>query len=332
MMLKQQVCGIDVSKDVLDYCLVNRQSGGSSHSSVLNDVASIEQQFSLPQYDQTLFVVEHTGNYSAKALHVLSRLERQVVVVNPFHSKSYMSALGQVSKNDQQAAWTLAQMGLHLDIRPYKAPSMEQQKRTQLMRATLALEKQQRMLKNQLHALEQLPFVEASVQQALEQVLRNVTIQIEGLTKQLYNPSSDPEYEQKLRLATSVKGIGTKTANAILLATNGLEGFEDASKLAKFLGLTPHSHFSGSSVHKRGSMTRYGNSDVRAMLYICTRSAIRYNKACAALYLRLRAKGKPHKVAAVAVMHKLIKQVFFCVNNKTIFDNDFEEKQVTSSK
>jgi hypothetical protein len=52
-----------------------------------------------------------------------------------------------------------------------------------------------------------------------------------------------------------------------------------------------------------------------------TRSAIRYNLACKDLYERLRKRGKPHKLAAVAVMHKLVKQLFVCLKTKTVFDH-----------
>ena len=47
---------------------------------------------------------------------------------------------------------------------------------------------------------------------------------------------------------------------------------------------------------------------------MAARSAIRYNHACKELYERLRAKGKPYKKAIVAVMNKLVKQVFGVVN------------------
>ena len=39
-------------------------------------------------------------------------------------------------------------------------------------------------------------------------------------------------------------------------------------------------------------------------------AAIRYNKTCKELYERLRAKGKPYKVALIAAVNKLIKQAF----------------------
>lgn len=53
-----------------------------------------------------------------------------------------------------------------------------------------------------------------------------------------------------------------------------------------------------------------GMGQVRKVLYMAATSAIRCNKACKDLYERLRAKGKPYRVALIAAVNKLIKQVF----------------------
>lgn len=118
-------------------------------------------------------------------------------------------------------------------------------------------------------------------------------------------------------------GIGQKTATLLLTATGGLQNFQRPRQLSKFLGLVPSSHDSGSSIKIRGRMTKRGNSMLRASLYMAARSAKRFNLACKELYERLRAKGKPHKKAMVAIMNKLIKQVFGVVASKKDFDNDF---------
>ena len=61
------------------------------------------------------------------------------------------------------------------------------------------------------------------------------------------------------------------------------------------------------------------------MLYVCAWSAIRYNSACKVLYERLLERGKPSKVALVAVMNKLIRQVFAVVQKGEPYDDNFEE-------
>lgn len=53
-----------------------------------------------------------------------------------------------------------------------------------------------------------------------------------------------------------------------------------------------------------------GMGTIRKVLYMAAISAIKCNKACKDLYGRLREKGKPHKVALIAAVNKLINQVF----------------------
>lgn len=325
-----QICGIDVSKDTLDYCLLKAKSESTpQYDSINNDMKTIAQQFSCSIYENTLFVVEPTGNYSAKVLHQLSELGRAISLVSPLQSKSFMAALGTTNKNDKQAALSLTLMGQRLSLRAYKAPTKEMQERKQALTTLRALEKQARMLKNQLHALDQLPMVASRAKAPLTKVLDAVEQELEMLRTQLYQTAEDPEYNEKIKCATSVVGIGPKTAEAMMLVTNGLNSFDSPDKLAKFLGITPHSHYSGSSVRRRGKITKYGSNEVRRLLYCCTGSAIRHNKACKELYLRLRRVGKPHKLAAVAVMHKLVKQFFVCVKQKVLFDNEYHLKNQT---
>lgn len=49
-----------------------------------------------------------------------------------------------------------------------------------------------------------------------------------------------------------------------------------------------------------------GRAAVRAALYMAAVSAVRCNPVIRALYVRLRAAGKPPKVALVACMRKLL--------------------------
>lgn len=334
----QQFCGIDVSSSTLDYIVLkstdNTRISAKAISSkskefiqIPNTLDAITSKFSQPEFDETLFVFESTGTYSAKLLHQLSQMNRPISVISPYQSKSYMASKGITNKNDKNASFCLAAMGKNEELRLYKAPSMEMQQRKQIFSTYRALQKQELMLSNQIHALEQYPEVSQLAANSLKQVLEQVSQQLENLEDQLYKPSQDSEYQEKMKYGTSVIGIGKKTSEAILLATNGLTGFEESGSVAKCLGITPQSHRSGTSINRKGGMTKFGSNSVRALLYMCTRSAIRHNKACKELYTRLRAKGKPHKVAAVAVMHKLVKQFFACVKFKRTFDNDYHTKK-----
>lgn len=333
-----QFCGIDVSSTTLDYIVLsetdstklsakNIRSKSKDFVQMPNTLSEIDSEFSQAIFDQTLFVLESTGTYSSKLLHQLTQLNRPVCVVSPYQSKAYMASKGITNKNDKNAAFCLASMGKNEELRLYKAPSMQIQQSKQIFSAYQALQKQERMLSNQIHALEQHAQVHSLAINALQQALEAITQQLNQLEEHLYQPSQDVRYEQKMKNGTSVTGIGTKTAQALLIQTNGLEEFQSAAAVVKFLGIVPDSHWSGTSVRRKGKMTKFGDHNLRGLLYMCTRSAIQHNKACKELYQRLRAKGKPHKVAAVAVMHKLVKQFFACVKHNRTFDNEYHLKQ-----
>jgi transposase len=53
-------------------------------------------------------------------------------------------------------------------------------------------------------------------------------------------------------------------------------------------------------------------------------SAIRCNQTCKELYDRLRANGKPVKVARIAVVHKLIRIAFGLIKSNKPFDPLYE--------
>ncbi len=62
---------------------------------------------------------------------------------------------------------------------------------------------------------------------------------------------------------------------------------------------------------------------MRDVLYMCAINAKQINPACMVLYDRLRANGKTGKQALVAVMNKLLKQVFAVVKNKTLYQPNY---------
>lgn len=320
------IYGIDVSKDHLDICLLS--DAGRSLIQIPNSPSAIVEWISHLVKDQALCVLEHTGSYSCRLLHCLCTHGIAVRAVNPNQSSHFAKALGIINKTDRNAAEALALMGRSLELPSYKLENTSMQKRKQILRSLSALKKQRQMLRNQLHALSYQAIVEPAVKRAFEQTLETVNEQIKLLEEEL-DGLSDEEHEKQIAKITSVVGIGVKTARALLCATGGLDTFEHNRQLAKFIGIVPSSHDSGSSVRYRGPITKKGNSELRACLYMAARSAKRFNLACKELYERLRSRGKCHKQAMVAVMNKLIRQILAVIKNDTIFDNHYYLKYKT---
>lgn len=317
-MTYKNVIGIDVSKDILD--VFNLGNSTNEYKQYKNESPTIEKWLKTIDKTNTLCVLEPTGSYSFVLMHYLSKFEIPFSLVNPLQSDSFAKAQGIVSKNDRQAAESLAIMGKTLDLPLYKYPANTMIKRKQLLLGLNALKKQEQMLRNQLHALSHQIVFAPQVVSALETTLATVEEQIQQLEEELIDLSDD-ETEEQLKLMQSVTGIGPKTAQLLLAATGGLQHFERTAQLSKFIGLIPSSHSSGSSVRKKGRITKKGNAALRSCLYMAARSAKRYNLACRDLYNRLRTKGRCHKQAMVAVMNKLVKQAFGVVRSGVSFDN-----------
>jgi transposase len=115
---------------------------------------------------------------------------------------------------------------------------------------------------------------------------------------------ADPLLAHRQQLLLSFKGVGIGTANTILIALGAELGRIDNGKIANLVGLAPIMRQSGK--HKGHARTAHGRTHVKAVLYMSAVSASRHNPAMKDLYDRLKKKGKPSKVALVAVMRKTL--------------------------
>ena len=173
-----------------------------------------------------------------------------------------------------------------------------------------------------MHALEFHARPLGYVVKSLEQSLAFCQGQIQEAERRILTVSEEC-FEQAYKLATSVIGVGPAIAQALLIATNGLLDFDNSKQLAKFAGVCATHFESGSSIKRRGGISKSGDPNLRALLYMGARSAKRYNQPCKQLYERLRSKGKCHKVAMLAVCNKMLRQIFAVVKSGVEFDNEY---------
>jgi transposase len=104
-------------------------------------------------------------------------------------------------------------------------------------------------------------------------------------------------------LMEGVPGVGP-ILTATLLADLPELGTLSHKQIAALVGIAPLNRDSG---RQRGKRVIWGGrSAVRAVLYMATVSATRFNPVIHAFYQRLVASGKLRKVALVACMHKLL--------------------------
>ena len=125
---------------------------------------------------------------------------------------------------------------------------------------------------------------------------------------------TSPAWREAEALLKSVPGIGDVTARTLLAELPEL-GTISRHQLAALVGVAPVNRDSGLM---RGRRTiAGGRTAVRNVLYMAALTAVRCRSPFRAFYDRLTSRGRPKKVALVAVMRKLLTILNAIVRDRT---------------
>lgn len=134
-----------------------------------------------------------------------------------------------------------------------------------------------------------------------------------------------------VKLLSAIKGIGIDSAVSIVLEIGDINRFADAKKMASYFGVHPRFKQSGDGIWGN-HMSKTGRGEIRAVLYMISLSAVRYNDLFKKIYANARAKGMKHKAAAGVVMHKMLRVIFGVLKSGKPFDAAVEEKRRKESE
>lgn len=259
-------------------------------------------------------IMEATGVYSINLALALHKKKIKVSVVNPLQIKRFAQTKLKRSKTDKLDAALIAEYGQRMQPQPYQ-PEEEYLRKLQQQRTTLKLLiKTKGSFTNQLHALSQIKDVEMSAVDACKIAISELERQITRLETDMVERATEHCNGLFEQLQT-IPGISKKTAIELIIVSGAFKNFQSAKQFSAFIGICPCINESGTSIRGYKGISRVGDKYIRSSLYLCSMVAIRYNTACKELYDRMVSSGKPKKVALVAVMNKLVKQVFGMVNS-----------------
>jgi transposase len=288
--------GIDVAKAKLDVAI--GQSGALE--TIVNEEPAIRALGErLRALAPALVVMEASGGYEALAAALLAQAGLAVAVVNARQVRDFARATGQLAKTDALDASLLAHFAAA--VRPEPRPLKDAQ--TAELEALIG---RRRQLVGMLVAERQ-----RLAQARHKRIIRDVKGVIVFLEKRLAAADADlldwvqasPIWRGRDALLQSVPGVGNGTSRTLIAALPEL-GSLGHKQIAALTGVAPMNRDSGNWSGQRHIAA--GRAEVRTALYMAALSAIRCNPIIKPFYARLRAKGKPAKVAIVACMHKLL--------------------------
>lgn len=86
---------------------------------------------------------------------------------------------------------------------------------------------------------------------------------------------------------------GPENSFFLIVVTDGFSEFDIASQLCSYIGITPTTRESGSSVIGRARISKVDNEKLLNMLFLCSFNACKHNKACREeLYEHIINEGK----------------------------------------
>jgi transposase len=287
------VAGIDVSKDWLDVAISNEVAR------VANDAAGIGALIERLRSASVQWVVmEATGGYETQAASAIAGAGLRLAVVNPRQVRDFAKATGRLAKSDRIDAQVIAAFGEAIEPQVVRLPDEQTRELQGLLTRRSQLVGMRVQESNRLALMEgamrkQIKSHITWLDKAIDEVNTDITARLR----------KSPVWREKDELLRSLKGIGPITSSTLMASLPEL-GQLDRRSIAALVGVAPFNRDSGTFRGRRAIWG--GRAQVRHMLYMAATTAIRSNPVIKPFYERLIARGKPHKVAVVACMRKML--------------------------
>lgn len=256
-------------------------------------------------------ICEATGGYETAIVASLLAAGIEVCVVQPARVRHFADAKGWLAKNDRIDARLLAAFGENI------RPRLETPASPECVRLREMLDYRRITSEHISESSNRLELASGYLKIGLEARIMALKADFKKVEKDIAaHIDAHPEIAAKAKRMTQLKGVGPVLAATVLAFLPELGQIED-KMIASLVGVAPHPKDSGTTKFRR--RVAGGRGQVRNVLYMAAISAARSNPVLKAFYSRLKnEKGKPHKVAIVAVMRKML-----TVLNKLLADPQF---------
>jgi transposase len=249
--------------------------------------------------------MEATSQYSERLATWLHGAGAVVSVVNPLQIKAYGQSLLNRQKTDRADARLIARYCQAQQPAPWTPASPAVRKLQALVARLEALQLMR------VAELNRQSIAEVAVAGSIGTVLATLEAEIQRIEKEISDHIDvNPDLRHKRELIESIPGVGPKTSMYFLAWFAGAKRFDDVRQAVAFVGLSPRTHESGSSIRGKARIAKLGNARLRKALYFPAIVAIQHNPVISAFAKQLRRRGKHNMTIIVAVMRKLVHFIY----------------------
>lgn len=253
--------------------------------------------------------LEQTGHYGfkiAKALH--NHQIHSLFLVNPRQIKAFGQQKLRRNKSDTADAKLIARFlqSEHAELRPWEPRSIENERITELSRYSETIVQEVAKLKTKCEAARE-PAIQRSLKRRIKIGEKEIADIRNRITK-LINSKAD--LKEDYDLVASIPGMGEISCQIMMAELPPIADFRNARELAAWAGVTPGHHASGSSGRTTTPITKIGSAHLRRALFMPAMNARVFNPLLKEFGDRLQENGKKRKQIIIAIMRKLLHQVY----------------------
>lgn len=134
------------------------------------------------------------------------------------------------------------------------------------------------------------------------------------VNRKIHKLSKEERYQSNVKLISSIKGIGPKSAITWLTEIGDIYQYQGLDQLCSYIGFVPSTHSSGEKEY-HGRREHRGNRILRSMLIECAWIAIRVDINMYEAYNRYK-KTMGYNKAIIRIAKKLVSRIRFVLMNQ----------------
>ena len=313
--------GIDVGKpDLFCHIIGPDQTLSQRFDNTTDGIRSLlKWLLSVASPEEFAACLEQTGHYGRAISHALADAGLTALyLVNPRQIKAYGEQRLRRNKSDTADARLIAQFlqSEHSKLLPWSPSGADNQQIKELSRYADSITQDNARLKTKCDMTTHKPILRSLRRRikAQEKEIEDIRLRISKIVE------GNEKLRRQHELLASVPGIGDVTCQILIAELPELDLFSNARQLAAWAGITPRHFVSGTSGRSTTPITKIGSAYLRRALFMPAMNARVFNPLLKTFADRLKENGKKPKQIIIAVMRKLLHQIYGILKSDTPYN------------